>query len=153
MKNLKITITLVGYLSLFSTISFGQCKNMLKKTDLSEMKSYEYCGNARVAKMYSGDEASIPQKIKSTKRYRLMAIAQKRLGELKVVLLGENGDTLGVKTENKDHPYWDLMVDNNQQVQINISVPEESSTVGIDAFGCVAVILGEIENTDLVSLD
>lgn len=153
MKNLKKTIALVGCLSLFSTFTFGQCKNILKKADLSALKAYEHCGNARVAQMYSGDEASIPQEVKSSKRYRLMTITQKRLGVIKVVILGENGDTLGVKTEEGQQSYWDLMVDNNQQVQINISVPEESSTVGIDAFGCVAVVLGEIENTDLVSLD
>jgi len=153
MKNLNKTIALVGCLSLFSTSSFGQCKNMLKKAALSVMKAYEHCGNAQVAKMYSGDEASIPQEINSSKCYRLMAITQKRLGEVKLTILGENGDTLGIRTNEEQQSYWDLMVDNNQQVEIKISVTNETSTVGIDAFGCVAFIIGEMENTSLVSID
>lgn len=153
MKNLKKTIALVGCISLFSTFTFGQCKNILKKADLSVMEAYEHCGNARVAKMYSGDEASIPQEVKSSKRYRLMTVTQKRLGEIKLLILGENGDTLGIKTHEEQQSYWDLMVDNTQHVEIKISVPNETNTVGIDAFGCVSLIIGEIENTDLVSLD
>ena len=82
-----------------------------------------------------------------------MTVTQKRLGEIKLLILGENGDTLGIKTHEEQQSYWDLMVDNNQHVEIKLSVPNETSTVGIDAFGCVALIIGEIENTDLVSLD
>jgi len=150
---LKKSILFIGCISLFSTFSFGQCKNILKKADLSAMIAYEHCENTKVAKMYKGDQASIPQEIKSNKRYRLMTVAQKRFGEVNVYILGENGDTLGIKTKETNQRYWDLMVDKNQQVQIKISVPNESSKTGIDVFGCVAIILGEIENTDLVNLD
>lgn len=149
----KKAITFLGCISLFTSFSFGQCKNILKKADLSAMQSYELCGNAKVAKMYSGDEASISQKVSSNKRYRLMTVAQNRLGMLNTIILSTTGDTLGVKIEGHEQRYLDLMVEKDQLVVIKIRVPEASTTNGINAYGCVAVILGEIENTELVSFD
>jgi predicted nucleic acid-binding Zn-ribbon protein len=144
------TLILTLLISLFSHFSFAQCGKFIKKADLTLMQAYEHCGNSKAARMYSGEKAVINQKVETNKRYRIMTMAHKILGEPHVSIVNAKGEELGIEAQQEEQSYWELMVEKDQVVQIRLQLPEEESTIQMSTSGCVAIFIGEMEVQELV---
>lgn len=140
------------FTALFATSyqSFSQCKGYAKRADFSALDAFDFCENVRVAKMYSGDEAKINQKMTLGKRYRIVVDNQKFIGDVALSIRDEQEKIIGKEVKTETENYWEVMVDKNQTIHIYLKVPKEQSTVGILSSGCVALAIGELENETLV---
>lgn len=137
-------------LTIFSLQTSAQCKGFVKRADFSALAAFEYCGNVRAAKMYSGDEAKLNQKVEVGKRYRIVMNNQKFLGDVNISIKDEKGKALGSEVVSEDTNYWEVMVTENQTIYIYLKAPKEESTIGIASSGCVALAVGELDNEELV---
>lgn len=147
LRKISLFISLV----LFGIESSAQCNGFVKRADFSALTAFEYCGNVRAAKMYSGDEAKLNQKAEVGKRYRIVMNNQKFLGEVDLSIRDEEGQLIGREIESEDANYWEVMVNNKQTINIYLKAPTEKSTVGIATSGCVAIAIGHLDNDELVA--
>lgn len=147
-KTMK-AIFILSALMAFSNLSVGQCKNFVKQVDFTPLKSFEYCDEVKVAQMYSSSEADLKQKLETNKRYRILAEAQTHIGDLKVNVLNQKGDTVSMEVKTKQGRYWEIMSDKKEKVEIQLRF-KETSTTGINTAGCVVLAIGEMQNGNLV---
>ena len=153
MKNYLTTQKIFLFIGLivFSVESTGQCKGFVKRADFSALSAFEYCGNVRAAKMYSGDEAVLTQKVEVGKRYRIVVRNHDYIGEVNLAVKDKAGKIIGKKVVLEFDSYWELMVEKDQIINIYLNAPEEKSTIGIASSACVAVAVGEMGNEELVA--
>lgn len=142
-------IFILSALMAFSNLSVGQCKNFVKQVDFTPLKSFEYCDEVKVAQMYSSSEADLKQKLETNKRYRILAEAQTHIGDLKVNVLNQKGDTVSMEVKTKQGRYWEIMSDKKEKVEIQLRF-KETLTTGINTAGCVVLAIGEMQNGNLV---
>lgn len=151
MKNIPLTLKTLVFSSLMfaSAWSFGQCKTFVKQVDFSPLNAFEYCGEVKVAQMYSNSQAEVRQKMESNKRYRILADAQDYLGEVQLSVVNQNGDTVSIEVNVNNQRYWEIINNDKGKVQIQLSFNEKANN-GINTTGCVVLAVGEMENNNLV---
>lgn len=151
MKNIPLTLkTLVFSSLMFASVwSFGQCKTFVKQVDFSALNAFEYCGEVKVAEMYSNSQAEVKQKMESNKRYRILADAQDYLGEVQLSVVNQKGDTVSIEVNANNQRYWEIINNNKGKVEIQLSF-NESPKNGMNTTGCVVLAVGEMENDNLV---
>ncbi len=147
---MKKVLTVILFFSLIPSVSFAQCKRFVKKMDVSTMKNYDYCNTSQVAKMYKGDHVTLQYPVQSNKRYRIASVSEEHLGAVKLTIQNNNGEPLGLASKDSNRIYWDIMVENDQVIQVQLAVEEANAQTEINTAACVAVLFGSMELEELV---
>ena len=146
------TVFLISLLNLFTLPTYSQCKRFSKKIDYTVMDHYDHCNKSKVGLMHSGDQVNFHQRVEVGKNYRITTQASKNLGKIEVIILNGRGEVIGVESRKEQHAYWDLTPEKDQVVYIQLKTQKEESTIDITTSGCLALIIGEKESTQLVSI-
>lgn len=151
---MKTTIFLVktlvfSFLMSYSALSYGQCNGFVKQVDFSSLNAFEYCGEVKVAQMYSNSEAEVKHKMEANKRYRILADAQDYLGQVELNVINQDGDTVSMEVNTPDHRYWELLSSDQGKVNIQLRFTETANN-SMNNAGCVVLAVGEMENDNLV---
>lgn len=148
--------TIIPLLSIFliqliSTTAFAQCKSFIKKTDLSMMEEYDYCGRMMSTSMYSEDSAEVAIRLHAKKKYQIMISAQEYLGRPGLEVKKKNEELpIWASTDGKSY-YWEVFPEENSKVILKVKFEKRKQFAqGIKASGCVLLLIGEMGLEELV---
>lgn len=79
-----------------------------------------------------------------------MRVAKEYLGIVTLSIQDANGKPLGIPSENTIQPYWDVMVENDQTIQVQLTVEKPDKLTEINTAACIAVLFGSMELEELV---
>lgn len=146
------TTTLVIIISLFTLNVNAQCKNFVQKVDMESMAGYE-CESVRIAQMYSGDEAVISQPIEANKRYKIQILKADFLGDYKLEIADKKNRAVSMEVSNDEERYFQVATEKATEVKLYLNIKKNESLTGLQRSGCVAILVGSMENTELATAE
>lgn len=148
---MKTTILAV-IISLFTLNLNAQCKNFVQKADMEAMSGYE-CESVQVAQMYSGDEAVITQPIAANKRYKIQILKADFLGDYNMEISDKKNRAVSMEVNTEDERYFQIATEKATEVKLYLSLDKTESLTGLQRSGCVAILVGSMENTELATAE
>lgn len=146
MKRIVLLIIAVAFTFAFATESNAQCKEFAKKICKLELLPYIHDGIYNATILAEGETAELFKTFYSGQEYRLAICGDDMLKTVEFeVLDGERN----VLFSNKDHNYakfWDFKLESSQQLIISIQVPTNDEMSDQLSSGCVAVLVGFLNN-------
>lgn len=137
------TVVLALGMIFTSMSSLAQCRGFAKKNCLPvvEEDAFKFNGQINTATLFPGDNADVMLTFYSGKEYRLLVCTQEILGDV-VFQLKDTSGNLFFDSKGKDKNYFDFNVQSTRQLVLTITVPESKSLVGLQAEGCISVMVG-----------
>lgn len=148
---MKTTI-LGAIIFLFSLNASAQCKNFIQKEDMSTMLGYD-CESVKVAQMYSGDEAVLTQEIEANKRYKIKVLKAEFLGDYNLEIVDKKDRAVSMEVGNGDEKYFQIAAEKTTELKLYLNIEKKDSYTDLQRSGCVAVLVGSMENTELASTE
>jgi len=146
------TTSIFILLTVFSLQISAQCKKFIEKSDMSSMQGYE-CEDVKVAEMYSGDQAVISQSILPEKRYKIKILKEEYLGEYALSIIDKDSNINSIEIKNETEHYWQVSTDVATELELYLSLDEKKTANKLQRSGCVAVLVGSVENSELAKVD
>lgn len=133
-------------LFLFYSNSNAQCKGFAKNVCKLQLLPYIHDGVYNATVLSEGESAELFKTFYSGQEYRLAVCADSKLGKIQFEVLDGQRNVL---FSNKDKGYatvWDFKLQSSQQLIIVIQVPTSDQVKDKIASGCVAVLIGFMNN-------
>src|SRR5690606_37910602 len=146
------TTSLYILLTVFSRQISAQCKKTIEKSYISSMHCYE-CEDVYVAELYAGDQAVISQSILREKRYEIKILKEEYLGEYALSIIDKDSNINSIEINNETEPYWQVSTDVATELELSLSLDEKKTANKLQRSGCVAVLVGSVENSELAKVD
>ena len=147
---MKTTI-LSAIISLFAfSLNAQSCKDFIQEEDMSSMLGYD-CESVKVAEMYSGDEAVISQPIEANKRYKIKVLKAEYLGDYNLEIVDRKDRAVSMKVANGEETYFQVVTEKATELKLHLNLEKTRTLTGLQRSGCVAVLVGSMENTELAS--
>jgi len=141
--NLKKIIPLISvmfFLAIFSSSSFAQCNSFTKKKCMPQLTPFMHNGQLNSTTILAGESAELQMTFYSGQEYRLLVCGQEALGDVHFKVKSTDGK---IVYDGKDNgSSWDFNVKSTQELTIEVVSPESKSATGLNANGCVSVLVG-----------
>lgn len=142
---MKIFSLILFVVLLFPTLSHAQsCRAFTKKTCRPALENYIHNGQVNSAVLFPGDKADMMLTFYSGQKYRLLVCAQEQLGDVTFRVLDIDRNEL-YNSKSKNSNTFDFKVASTQQLVVEVSVPESTTTHDMEFQGCISILVGFTE--------
>jgi hypothetical protein len=147
MKTLLKLLTVLCFVFAFSLAKGQSCKAFTKKNALFYLKPYISNGQMYAAKYFPGDTAEIEFVFNEGYKYRIVASTHDILGKPIIRILDKNKKVVFEKEADDDSQViiWDFIAKKTHPLIIQLIIPNVESPDQIMASGCVAVLVGFLQ--------
>ena len=149
MKKIFLHLFLLVVFSLFSLMSYAQCKSFAKKICKLELgvpgyeTFYIHDGNYHAAILTEGEEAELYKTFYSEQEYRIAICGSEALPDIEFKVIDGNRNVLYSNKDNNFKRVWDFKLESTQQLKIAIKVKARENIPPEEvAHGCVAIMFG-----------
>ncbi len=138
MKLFKLTLLLF---LLSPVLVSAQCRKYTKKECRPQLSPYVHNGQMNSAVLFPGDKADIMLTFYSGQKYRLLVCGEEQLGDVSYRVMDIDRNEI-YNSKNKDKDEFDFKVASTQQLIVEVTVPESTTTHDMDYQGCVSILVG-----------
>lgn len=143
MKKILLKLGFLSMLALFSyTVSYGQCKDFIKKKGLPQLSPYIFNGQMNSALLNEGDIAELILTFYANQDYRILICAEEHLGNVIFKLYDIQNNLLFDNTQHDNAKVWDFTSTATQQIRLELEVPEGVNPEIQSRNGCVSILVG-----------
>ncbi|HBX49601.1 MAG: hypothetical protein A2W98_05935 [Bacteroidetes bacterium GWF2_33_38] len=146
MKRIILLIVATAITFAFATESNAQCKNFAQKICKLELLPYIHDGIYNATTLAEGETAELFKTFYSGQEYRLAICGDDMLPRVEFEVLDGERNVLFSNKNNNYSKVWDFKLESSQQLIISIQVPTNDKMSDQLASGCVAVLVGFLNN-------
>ncbi len=142
MKKKTYFILFFGLLFLNSHFSYAQCTDFAKSEGLKVLNTDEYIHDGRfnAIKLKQGDDIYIYKAFYAGENYRIVVVAEKKLGNIKIQMTDFKRENTIFSNENGEK-YFNFLPKKSQRAIIHIVIPPAAKEQKSEK-GCVAILFG-----------
>lgn len=146
MKRVVFIISLVVLIFTLNVNVNAQCKNFAKKICKMELLPYIHDGIYNATTLAEGETAELFKTFYSGQEYRISICGDDLIPKVEFVVMDADRNVL---FNNKDKNFtksWDFKLESSQQLIISLAVPTNDKVTDQLSSGCVAVLVGFLNN-------
>lgn len=147
MKRILYVLIVVFLIAAVPTVSSAQgCKNFAKKVCKLELLPYIHDGIYNATTLAEGETAELFKTFYSGQEYRIAICGDEQLPKIEFQVLDGDRNVLYDNKKNNNAKYWDFKLESSQQLIITLQVPTSDNLSDQLTSGCVAVLVGFLNN-------
>ncbi len=149
MKRFFQLFLIVAALSVIPFIGNAQCKNFAKKAKI-ELLPFIHDGIYNATVLSEGETAELYKTFYSGQQYRIAVVAEADMPKVEFKIMDAKRKVLYTNKEKDFAKTWDFTLESSQQLIIAIQVQTVEQLQSDIAKGCIAVLVGFMNEEDKI---
>lgn len=146
MKKLVVVLSVIALFFVVPTTSNAQCKNFAKKICKLELLPYIHDGIYNATTLAEGETAELYKTFYSGQEYRIAICGDDLIPKIEFEVMDSDRNILFSNKSKNFTKVWDFKLESSQQLIISIQVPTNDKVTDQLSSGCVAVLVGFLNN-------